>query len=102
MPRFDHLRGVFGLLPTPYREDYEIHTEDLRRVADFCCRSGQQSPFRGLSHGAGRYRRSLLSLEFWASVISISSVSSTSSLQWPGLRLQPILSAHNAGTRVSV
>ncbi|MBI1293800.1 hypothetical protein GC175_02430 [bacterium] len=41
MPRFDHLRGVFGLLPTPYTEDYEIHTEDLRRVADFCCRSGQ-------------------------------------------------------------
>jgi dihydrodipicolinate synthase/N-acetylneuraminate lyase len=39
--RFDHLKGVFGLLPTPYTEDYEIHTADLRAVADFCCRSGQ-------------------------------------------------------------
>jgi dihydrodipicolinate synthase/N-acetylneuraminate lyase len=41
MARFDHLKGVFGLLPTPYTEDYEIHTADLRRAADFCCRSGQ-------------------------------------------------------------
>jgi dihydrodipicolinate synthase/N-acetylneuraminate lyase len=41
MPRFDHLKGVFGLLPTPYTEDYEIHTADLRAAADFCCRSGQ-------------------------------------------------------------
>jgi dihydrodipicolinate synthase/N-acetylneuraminate lyase len=41
MARFDHMRGVFGLLPTPYTEDYEIHTVDLRRAADFCCRSGQ-------------------------------------------------------------
>ena len=41
MPRFNHLKGVFGLLPTPYKEDYEIHTADLRAVADFCCRSGQ-------------------------------------------------------------
>jgi 4-hydroxy-tetrahydrodipicolinate synthase len=41
MPRFDHLKGVFGLLPTPYTEDYEILTSDLRRAADFCCRSGQ-------------------------------------------------------------
>jgi 4-hydroxy-tetrahydrodipicolinate synthase len=41
MARFDHLKGVFGLLPTPYTEDYEIHTPDLRRAADFCCRSGQ-------------------------------------------------------------
>ena len=41
MARFDHLKGVFGLLPTPYREDYEIHTPDLRAAADFCCRSGQ-------------------------------------------------------------
>ena len=41
MPRFDHLKGVFGLLPTPYTEDYEIHTGDLRAAADFCCRSGQ-------------------------------------------------------------
>jgi 4-hydroxy-tetrahydrodipicolinate synthase len=35
------MRGVFGLLPTPYTEDYEVHTADLRRAADFCCRSGQ-------------------------------------------------------------
>jgi dihydrodipicolinate synthase/N-acetylneuraminate lyase len=41
MARFDHLKGVFGLLPTPYSEDYEIHTADLRAAADFCCRSGQ-------------------------------------------------------------
>jgi dihydrodipicolinate synthase/N-acetylneuraminate lyase len=41
MARFEHLKGVFGLLPTPYRDDYEIHTADLRAVADFCCRSGQ-------------------------------------------------------------
>ncbi len=34
-------RGVFGLLPTPYREDLEIHLEDLRRGADFCCQTGQ-------------------------------------------------------------
>jgi 4-hydroxy-tetrahydrodipicolinate synthase len=39
--RFDHMKGLFGLLPTPYREDLEIHTEDLRRVANFCCVSGQ-------------------------------------------------------------
>lgn len=41
MPRFDHLKGVFGLLPTPYRDDYEIHTDDLRAAANFCCASGQ-------------------------------------------------------------
>ncbi|MEN9934680.1 MAG: L-2-keto-3-deoxyarabonate dehydratase [Chloroflexota bacterium] len=41
MPRFDHFRGVFGLLPTPYHPDYEINTKDLRAAADFCCRSGQ-------------------------------------------------------------
>ncbi|MBA3946301.1 MAG: dihydrodipicolinate synthase family protein [Herpetosiphonaceae bacterium] len=41
MPRFDHLKGVFGLLPTPYNDDYTIHTADLRAAADFCCRSGQ-------------------------------------------------------------
>jgi len=41
MARFDPLKGVFGLLPTPYQENYEIHTPDLRAAADFCCRSGQ-------------------------------------------------------------
>lgn len=41
MPRFDHLKGVFGLLPTPYRDDYEILTSDLRAAAEFCCRTGQ-------------------------------------------------------------
>jgi 4-hydroxy-tetrahydrodipicolinate synthase len=41
MARLDHLKGVFGLLPTPYTEDYAIHTADLRAAADFCCRSGQ-------------------------------------------------------------
>jgi len=41
MPRFEHMKGLFGLLPTPYTEDLEIHTLDLRAAADFCCRSGQ-------------------------------------------------------------
>lgn len=41
MARFNHLKGVFGLLPTPYNEDYTIRTSDLRAAADFCCRSGQ-------------------------------------------------------------
>ena len=41
MARFEHLKGVFGLLPTPYRDDYEIPHADLRAAADFCCRSGQ-------------------------------------------------------------
>lgn len=40
-PRFDHLKGVFGLLPTPYTDDYEIHAEDLSRAAEFCCSTGQ-------------------------------------------------------------
>src|SRR5438874_8896444 len=42
MAKFNHLKGVFGLLPTPYAPDYEILTADLRAAADFCCRSGQQ------------------------------------------------------------
>ena len=41
MTRFAHWKGQFGLLPTPYREDLEIHTEDLKRVASFCCETGQ-------------------------------------------------------------
>ena len=41
MAPFDIMKGLFGLLPTPYTEDLEIHTEDLRRVANFCCESGQ-------------------------------------------------------------
>lgn len=41
MARFNHLKGVFGLLPTPYNDDYTIRTSDLRAVANFCCRSGQ-------------------------------------------------------------
>lgn len=41
MARFDLLKGLFGLLPTPYTEDLEIHTRDLRSVADFCCKSRQ-------------------------------------------------------------
>ncbi|MFA6109722.1 MAG: dihydrodipicolinate synthase family protein [Candidatus Latescibacterota bacterium] len=41
MRRFEHMKGLFGLLPTPYKEDFEIHTADLKAVADFCCRSGQ-------------------------------------------------------------
>lgn len=41
MVRFDQMKGVFGLLPTPYSEDLEIHIDDLRAVANFCCESGQ-------------------------------------------------------------
>jgi dihydrodipicolinate synthase/N-acetylneuraminate lyase len=41
MPSFDHLKGVFGLLPTPYTDDYEIQTSDLLAAAEFCCRTGQ-------------------------------------------------------------
>ncbi|HWQ15408.1 MAG TPA: dihydrodipicolinate synthase family protein [Roseiflexaceae bacterium] len=41
MSRFTKFRGVFGLLPTPYTADYEIHSADLRAAAEFCCRSGQ-------------------------------------------------------------
>jgi dihydrodipicolinate synthase/N-acetylneuraminate lyase len=40
-PRFDHLKGVFGLLPTPYRDDFEILGADLLAAAEFCCRTGQ-------------------------------------------------------------
>ncbi|NJN81517.1 MAG: dihydrodipicolinate synthase family protein [Caldilineaceae bacterium] len=35
------MKGLFGLLPTPYTEDLEIHTKDLRAVANFCCESKQ-------------------------------------------------------------
>ncbi|MBQ39016.1 MAG: hypothetical protein CME04_21735 [Gemmatimonadaceae bacterium] len=35
------MRGLFGLLPTPYDDDLEIHTEDLCRAAQFCCDTGQ-------------------------------------------------------------
>ena len=41
MSRFETLKGLFGLLPTPYCEDLEIHTPDLRSVANFCCETGQ-------------------------------------------------------------
>ena len=41
MARFDLMKGLFGLLPTPYTDDLEIHTKDLRAVAKFCCESGQ-------------------------------------------------------------
>jgi dihydrodipicolinate synthase/N-acetylneuraminate lyase len=41
MARFDLLKGLFGLLPTPYTDDLQIHIPDLKSVADFCCRSGQ-------------------------------------------------------------
>ena len=41
MARFNHLKGCFGLLPTPYDVDYEIHIPDLKAAANFCCRSGQ-------------------------------------------------------------
>jgi dihydrodipicolinate synthase/N-acetylneuraminate lyase len=39
--RFEHLKGVFGLLPTSYLSNYEISGEELAATADFCCNSGQ-------------------------------------------------------------
>lgn len=41
MPTFAPFKGLFGLLPTPYDDDLEIHTRDLCAAADFCCNSGQ-------------------------------------------------------------
>jgi 4-hydroxy-tetrahydrodipicolinate synthase len=41
MAKFDVMKGLFGLLPTPYTDNLEIHTDDLKRVANFCCASGQ-------------------------------------------------------------
>lgn len=41
MTKSTPMKGLFGLLPTPYRDDLEIHTEDLKRVARFCCETGQ-------------------------------------------------------------
>ena len=41
MTKFDPMKGVFGLLPTPYTEDLDIHTADLQATANFCCESGQ-------------------------------------------------------------
>ena len=40
MRRFDDFGGIFGLLPTPYRNDLEINSEDLRGAGEFCCASG--------------------------------------------------------------
>lgn len=39
--RFDVLRGVFGLLPTPFQSNLEIDVKSLTAAADFCCNSGQ-------------------------------------------------------------
>ena len=41
MTKFDPMKGVFGLLPTPYTENLDIHTSDLQAAANFCCESGQ-------------------------------------------------------------
>jgi 4-hydroxy-tetrahydrodipicolinate synthase len=41
MTKFEFMKGLFGLLPTPYTNDLEIHTDDLKKVANFCCESGQ-------------------------------------------------------------
>ena len=41
MARFDDMKGIFGLLPTPYKDDLEIHTADLKKAANFCCESAQ-------------------------------------------------------------
>ena len=41
MARFNHLKGCFGLLPTPYDVDYEIRIPDLKAAAIFFCRRGQ-------------------------------------------------------------
>ena len=41
MAKTSHMQGIFGLLPTPYRENLEIHKKDLSKVAKFCCDTGQ-------------------------------------------------------------
>jgi len=41
MTRFKEMKGIFGLLPTPYDTQGEILESDLQAAADFCCRSGQ-------------------------------------------------------------
>ena len=41
MTQTSHMQGIFGLLPTPYRENLEIHKKDLSKVAKFCCDTGQ-------------------------------------------------------------
>ena len=41
MSNLNHMQGIFGLLPTPYDENLEIHTKDLSKVAKFCCDTGQ-------------------------------------------------------------
>ena len=41
MTRFDELKGVFGLLPTQYSNDLEIDLGEMKRLANFCCESGQ-------------------------------------------------------------
>ena len=41
MARFEMMRGLFGLLPTPYRDDLEIDTANLCAIANFCCASRQ-------------------------------------------------------------
>tara|TARA_B100000902_G_C27259631_1_gene889922 strand:+ start:761 stop:1669 length:909 start_codon:yes stop_codon:yes gene_type:complete len=41
MTKTSHMQGIFGLLPTPYRENLEIHKKDLSKVAKFCCDTGQ-------------------------------------------------------------
>ena len=41
MSRFNEMKGIFGLLPTPYDADGEVLERDLRAAADFCCQSGQ-------------------------------------------------------------
>ena len=41
MTRFDDMKGVFGLLPTQYKNDLEIDLGEMKRLANFCCDSGQ-------------------------------------------------------------
>ena len=41
MSRFNEMKGIFGLLPTPYDADGEVLERDLRAAADFCCKTGQ-------------------------------------------------------------
>ena len=45
MSRFNEMKGIFGLLPTPYDADGEVLERDLRALADFCCMSGQTGSY---------------------------------------------------------
>ena len=45
MSRFNEMKGIFGLLPTPYDADGEVLERDLRAAADFAVKAGSTESF---------------------------------------------------------